>query len=138
MSISEREQQALAAIEGDLVGSGPDLAAKLAIFTRLAAEEEMPPRERAWRTVRASAVPSASPAQVRATPASPRVSYKPSKRTAWGLLLVVLTIAFAALAVTLSYTGKGICRVPSTAACQQAHASAPASGRSGVGVGGGP
>lgn len=53
MSISEREQQALDFIEEDLAGSGAELAAKLAVFTRLTAGETMPPRE----SVRCSASP---------------------------------------------------------------------------------
>lgn len=33
MSISEREQEALDSIENDLVGSGPELASKLAMLS---------------------------------------------------------------------------------------------------------
>src|SRR5690348_12125317 len=61
MSISERERQALGLIEEDLAGSVPELAAKLAVFTRLTAGEAMPPRERVWRPAH---TPSASPATV--------------------------------------------------------------------------
>jgi hypothetical protein len=65
MSISEREQQALDSIEEDLAGSVPELAAKLAVFTRLTAGEAMPPRERVWRPARVS---PARPATASASP----------------------------------------------------------------------
>jgi hypothetical protein len=137
MSISEREQQALASIEGDLVASGAELAAKLAMFTRLTAGEEMPPRERVWRAVRVPTVPSATAAQVSSDPERPRILHMLSRRVAFRVLLLVLVIASLALAVTLSRGGRRVmCTVSSTAACQ--HAPAPAPGRSGVGAAGGP
>lgn len=136
MSISKREEQALASIEGDLVDSGPELAAKLAMFTRLTAGAEMPPRETVWRAVRAPTVPSAPAAQVSSDPERPRTLHMLSRRVACRLLLLALAITFVALALTFSGgTGKGVCIVSSTA-CQQAHAPAP--GQSGVGVAGGP
>ena len=46
MSLSPKEQQALASIEDGLVGSDPKLAALLATFARLASGEEMPVREK--------------------------------------------------------------------------------------------
>ena len=49
MSISNQGHQALQSIEADLLGSGPELAAKLARFTRLTAGEAMPLRERLGR-----------------------------------------------------------------------------------------
>ncbi|MDR0344085.1 MAG: DUF3040 domain-containing protein [Nocardiopsaceae bacterium] len=49
MSLTAREQQALQAIEGRLVGSDPELASLLATFTRLTSSEEMPARERVQR-----------------------------------------------------------------------------------------
>lgn len=45
MSLSAREQQALAGIEDSLAGSDPGLAARLAIFARLTAGEDMPAQE---------------------------------------------------------------------------------------------
>lgn len=136
MSISEREQQALTSIEEDLVDSGPELAAKLAMFARLTAEEEMPSRERIWRAVRAPAVPPATAARVSSDPERPRIPHILSRRVALRLLLLALTIALLALAFTFSRgTGKGACIVPSTA-CQQPHAHAP--GQSGAGAAGGP
>ena len=46
MSLSPKEQQALASIEDGLAGSDPKLASLLATFARLASGEEMPVREK--------------------------------------------------------------------------------------------
>lgn len=46
MSLSEREQRALDSIEDQLAGSSPKLASLLATFTRLAADEAPPAREK--------------------------------------------------------------------------------------------
>ena len=45
MSLSAREQRALASLESRLAVAAPELDSRLAIFTRLAADEEMPRRE---------------------------------------------------------------------------------------------
>jgi len=45
MSLSAREQQTLEDIEDGLAGSDPGLAARMAMFTRLTAGDEMPARE---------------------------------------------------------------------------------------------
>ena len=44
MSLSAREQQTLEDIEDGLAGSDPGLAARMAMFTRLPAGDEMPAR----------------------------------------------------------------------------------------------
>jgi len=46
MSLSPKEQQALASMEDGLAGSDPKLASLLATFARLASDEEMPVREK--------------------------------------------------------------------------------------------
>jgi len=46
MSLTEPEMQALGGIEDGLAGSDPRLASTLNIFSRLAAGEEMPVREK--------------------------------------------------------------------------------------------
>src|SRR5215471_763884 len=46
MSLSPKEQQALASIEDGLVGADPKLASLQATFARLASGEEMPVREK--------------------------------------------------------------------------------------------
>ena len=46
MSLNEPQRQALGSIEDGLAGSDPRLASMLNIFSRLAADEEMPVREK--------------------------------------------------------------------------------------------
>lgn len=46
MSLNETERQALGSLEDGLAGSDPRLAPMLNIFSRLAAGEEMPVREK--------------------------------------------------------------------------------------------
>jgi hypothetical protein len=128
MSISEQEQQALKSIEDDLAGAGPELAAKLGIFERLASGEEMPSRERLRRPARAPAVraPAARPPEPDSSPGSVRVAQILRRRVTWRLLWLVLTVALLALALTFSHgTRKNVCTVSWTAACRVAHASAP-------------
>ena len=130
MSISEREQHVLDSIEEGLAGSGPELAAKLAVFARLSAGEPMPPRERVWRPTRA---PAPFPVRAGAAPEIARPRRRFSRRTAWRLLLFAVTLAFLALAVACSHgAGKGICTVSRTAACQRAQPPAPSPGQSGA------
>src|SRR5262249_495098 len=64
MSISPKEQQALASIEDGLAGSDPKLASLLATFTRLASDEEMPVREKI-RATRHRAPPPPHPPHAR-------------------------------------------------------------------------
>ena len=70
MSLNQPETQALGSIADGLAGADPRLASMLNIFTRLAAGEEMPAREkirvRRGRPA-ADAAPGSSPG-----PASPR------------------------------------------------------------------
>ena len=132
MSISEREQQALVSIEEDLAGSVPELAAKLAVFTRLAAGEAMPPRERVWRPVRTS---PASPATASASRGSARAWLRLRRRTVWRLMALVVVLAILVLAFVSSHgASHGICAVTGTTACRQAPAPPP--GRPGVGAAG--
>lgn len=132
MSISEREQQALVFIEEDLAGSVPELAAKLAVFSRLAAGEAMPPRERVWRPARLSpARPATASAKRRSARAWPWLR----RRTVWRLMALVVVLAILALAFVSSHgASHGICAVTGTTACRQAPAPPP--GRPGVGAAG--
>lgn len=112
MSISEREQESLDSIEDDLVGSGPELASKLAMFVRLTAGEEMPKRERIRRSVFPS---SASPTVAGASTCTSadagasmdteragarRILLWLGRRTAWRLLWLVAAIALIAFSLT--------------------------------------
>ena len=132
MSISERERQALGSIEEDLAGSVPELAAKLAVFTRLTAGEAMPPRERVWRPAR---TPPASPATVSASQEPARIWRWLRRRTVWRLVALALAIGLLALAFAANHgASKGICTVTGTTACRQAPALPP--GRPGIGAAG--
>jgi hypothetical protein len=123
MSISEREQQALVSIEEDLAGSVPELAAKLAVFTRLAAGEAMPPRERVWRPARTS---PARPATASASRGSARAWLRLRRRTVWRLMAMVVVLAILALAFATSHGAThDICTVTGAAACRQAPAPPP-------------
>ena len=131
MSISEREQQALVSIEEDLAGSVPELAAKLAVFTRLTAGEAMPPREGVWRPARTS---PASPATASASPGSARAWPRLRRRTVW-LMAMVAVLAILALAFAASHgASRDICTATGAAACHQAPAHPP--GRPGAGAAG--
>ena len=132
MSISEREQRALGSIEKDLAGSVPELAAKLAVFTRLTAGEAMPPRERVWRPARTS---RASPATVSASQEPARIRCWLRRRTVWRLMALALAIGLLALVFVASRgSSQGICTATGAAACRQAPAPPP--GRLGVGAAG--
>ncbi|HEU5384567.1 MAG TPA: hypothetical protein VFV73_01555 [Streptosporangiaceae bacterium] len=130
MSISEREQQALGSIEQDLAGSVPELAAKLAVFTRLTAGEAMPPRDRVWRPARMS---PARPATASASRGSARAWPWLRRRTVWRLVALAVVLALLVLAFVSSHgVGHGICAVTGTTACRQAPAPPP--GRPGLGA----
>lgn len=153
MSISERDQQALDLIEEDLAGSVPELAAKLAVFTRLTADEAMPPRERVWHRARtpAARLASATAAAASARPARPASPAEAAvgrrtargwrwlrRRTVWQLMALILALALLALTFVAGHgTGQGACPVTGLATCRQAPAHAPAPGRPGAGAGAG-
>ncbi len=136
MSISEREKQALGSIEKDLAGSVPELAAKLAVFTRLTAGEAMPPRERVWHPARTPPAPPATVgANQEANQEPARIWRWLRRRTVWRLVALALTIGLLALVFAASHgASKGICAVTGAAACRQAPALPP--GRPGAGAAG--
>ena len=134
MSISNQDRQALTSIENDLARSGPELAAMLAMFTRLSAGEAMPLREHVDRLRPGAGRPDAGVpaarerppgggARIMALPEHPARRH-PAGRLAWVVFLVT-AVALIAVAVSLSGgSGKGSCLASPTAACQQK--SAPA------------
>jgi hypothetical protein len=87
MSLSVREQEALSRIENTLAGSDPELAGRLAMFTRLTSGEAMPAREQ----MRAGARNARGP-----TAACARLAH------AMALLWVLIAIGMIATAVSLS------------------------------------
>ena len=78
MSLTEPERQALGCIKDGLAGSDPRLASMLTIFSRLAAGEEMPAREKI--PVRRAG----RPATVRAAPGGARARAQPSRNRTGG------------------------------------------------------
>lgn len=139
MSISEREQQALDSIEYDLASSGPELASKLDMFAWLSAGEEMPKREKIWRSV--YPFPAGAPAAGASTGTGAsadtgaskhgertgayRIKRRLSRQTAWQLLWLVAAVTLFAFLLTVDRgTGKGVCTASRTAACRQTPAPA--------------
>ena len=102
MSLSPKEQQALASIEDGLVGSDPKLASLLATFARLASGEEMPVREkiRAIRH-RATRRPHGNQSQRRGNARRDARSLR--LRLGWPqtMLLLWLAVTIALLAVAM-------------------------------------
>jgi Protein of unknown function (DUF3040) len=104
-SLSTSEQQALDSIKDDLASCDPALVARLAIFTRLAAGEEMPAREK---------VQDGSRRVVRRPRPEPRPTRRPYRRLglqqAVMLLWLVITVALIAVALATSDGGsQGTC-----------------------------
>jgi len=92
MSLSAREQEALSRIENRLAGSDPELAGRLATFTRLASGEAMPAREQ----MQASASNARGP-----TAACTRLAH------AMAVLWVLIAVGMIATAVSLTGTASG-------------------------------
>ena len=105
MSLSPKEQQALASIEDGLAGSDPKLASLLATFARLASDEEMPVRENI-RAIRHPATrrPRRNQSQRRGN--ARRDAHRLCLRLGWPqtmlLLWLAVTIALVAVAMILN------------------------------------
>jgi hypothetical protein len=104
MSLSAREQDALDSIKDRLASSDPTLVARLAIFARLAAGEEMPAREKIQASSRA--VRRSRPGDTR--PGLPRAAL---------LLWLVTTFALIAVALTSNRGTIGTCTGPWATLC---------------------
>ena len=109
MSLTEPHTQALGAIEDGLAGSDPRLASMLTIFSRLAAGEEMPVREKirvrrgrpaAHRLRRARRHPRGI-----ALPHARRLYPRLGLQQAMLLLWVVISAGALAVALVLSTSG---------------------------------
>jgi len=140
MSLSQPQTQALGAIADGLAGSDPRLASMLAIFSRLAAGEDMPVRQKtrvrrgrpaAHRPRRARRHPRRGTAVPQARRPHPRLG-RPQA------MLVLGAVVFAALltaALALTAGGPNTCARPMATACPLAaipqHAAAGLSKRSG-------
>ena len=134
MSLSQPETQALGTIADGLAGSDPRLASMLTIFSRLAAGEEMPVREKT--RVRRGRPAAHRPRRARQHPrrsiALPQAR-RPYARLGWQqamlLLWAVISAALLAAALVLNTSGHKACIQSMGAACpaspvpQQANAS---------------
>ena len=111
MSISAKEQQALASIEDGLAGTDPKLASLLATFTRLASGEEMPVREKIRATRhRATRRPHRHRSQSQRRGHARRDARRRCLRLDWPqtmlLLWLAVTIALVAVALILNHDSR--------------------------------
>src|SRR5215469_14012280 len=81
MSLTELDRQALGSIADGLAGSDPRLASMLTIFSRLAAGEEMPVREKT--RVRRGRLAAHHPRRARRYPRRGIAFPQPRRRYAW-------------------------------------------------------
>jgi hypothetical protein len=114
MSLNEPDGQALGCIEDGLTGSDPRLASMLNIFSRLAAGEEMPEREkiRVQRGRPAAHRPRRArrhPRRGRALPQAGRLYPRLGGPQAMLLLWVVVSAGLLAVALTLNTSGQKAC-----------------------------
>jgi hypothetical protein len=114
MSLTEPETQALGFIEHGLAGSDPRLASMLNIFTRLAAGEEMPAREKT--RVRRGRPAARRPRRARRHPRQGITLPQARRlyaRLGWQqtilLLWVVITAGLLAIALVLNTSGNKSC-----------------------------
>ena len=131
MSISQREQTALDAMENSLARSSPKLASMLTIFSRLTEGEELPVRERAGPAVAGLGKGAAAAGRI----GTGRIRRHLS-RAVWLWLSLVAAVALLALALTVGHgTGKVPCTALRAGACGQGHV--PPAVRPGVSRAGG-
>jgi hypothetical protein len=120
MSLSPWEQDALDSIKTGLADSDPGLAGRLAMFTRLAAGETMPVRDKlqaiSQRVVR------------RGARRSRRLYQRINLGRAMLLVWLVTTLALIAAALATSRASAGTCAGPASALCRGA-SSAPQTAR---------
>ena len=114
MSLNQPHRQALGPIEHGLAGSDPRLASMLNIFSRLAAGEEMPAREKI--PVRRRRPAAHRPRRTRRHPRPGRALPQPHRRyprlgrqQAMLLLWVVISAGLLAVALALNDSGHKAC-----------------------------
>jgi hypothetical protein len=122
MSLNQPERQALGAIADGLAGSDPRLASMLTIFSRLAAGEEMPAREKtrvqrgrpaAHRRRRARRYPRRGIAVPQPRRRDARLGW-PQARLVLG---AVISAALVTAALALTASGPTTCARPMGTAC---------------------
>ena len=122
MSLTQPETQALGSIADGLAGSDPRLASMLTIFSRLAAGEEMPAREKTRARRRRPA--ALRPRRVRWYPRRGTARRQPRRRyprLVWQQAMLVLgaviSAALLTAALALSASGHATCARPAGTAC---------------------
>ena len=125
MSFTELERQALGSIEHGLAGSDPMLASMLNIFSRLAAGEEMPVREkiRVGRGRLAARRPHRArrrPRRGMTLPQARRLYRHLGWQQAMLLLWVVISAGLLAVALVLNSSGHKACIRSMGMACPSA------------------
>ena len=114
MSLGAHEQQALDAIEDGLAGAAPELAVLLATFTRLAAGEEMPARER----IRPAGRRAAGHIGRTCRPGVQALLPPPGRTRTFLLLWLTVAISLITLAVMLNRSaGRSGCAAPWRSVC---------------------
>jgi hypothetical protein len=121
MSFTELERQALGSIADGLAGSDPRLASMLTIFSRLAAGEDMPARQKTRvRRGRPSARPRRArrhPRRGKARPQSRRLYARLGWQQAMLVLGAVISAALLTAALVLTASGPKTCARPMGTAC---------------------
>ena len=115
MSLSQRETQVLGAIADGLAGSDPWLAAMLTIFSRLAAGEEMPVREKT--RARRRRPTARRPRRCTAFPQPRRLYLRLGWQQAMLVLGAVISAALLTAALILNASGPNTCARPMGTAC---------------------
>ena len=121
MSLNQLETQALGSIADGLAGSDPRLASMLTIFSRLAAGEEMPARE---KTRARRGRPPARPRRARRHPRrgiADQQPRRPHPRLGWQQAMLVLgaviSAALLTAALVLNASGHKTCARSLGTAC---------------------
>jgi len=107
MSLSARDRHALNAIREGLAGSDPDLASFLSTFSRLTADEEMPPREQIrprWYLIR-------STGRHRAGRGTRSLGRRVGPARMMMLAWLVVAVTLVSVAVVLSNRGPATCKM---------------------------
>src|SRR5262250_3498495 len=122
MSLTQPHRQALGAIADGLAGSDPRLASMLTIFSRLAAGEEMPAREKT--RARRGRPPAHRRRRARRHPRRGMASPQPRRRhprLGWPRAMLVLgaviSAALLTAALALTASGHNTCARPMGTAC---------------------
>jgi len=115
MSLTEPETQALGAIAHGLAGSDPRLASMLTIFSRLAAGEEMPARDKT--RIRRRRPAAHRPRRVRRRPRRSRRYPRLGRPQAMLVLWAVIAAALVAVALALNTSGPKTCIQSMATAC---------------------